>query len=61
LDITNYQLSVETHEWAFREAGLRDVRWHAPRLSPAGEAADGREFWSDFLEYQPVIFIECSR
>lgn len=61
LDITNYHLSVETHERAFEAAGLRDVRWHQPRLSPAGEAEDGREHWEAFLEHQPVIFIECSK
>ena len=33
LDIENYYLNVATHE-----AGFREVRWHAPRLSPAGLA-----------------------
>lgn len=59
IDITNYNLAIATHEWAFREAGLREVRWHSPRLSPEGEAEFGREFWSSFLEHSPIIFIEC--
>lgn len=58
-DITNYQLSLATHEWAFHEAGLRNVRWHQAQLSPIGEAESGREFWSAFLDHPPIIFIEC--
>jgi toxoflavin synthase len=61
LDITNYQLSPATHQWAFETAGMRDLQWHAPRLSPTGEAQDGRDFWSSFLDLQPVIFIECRK
>lgn len=61
LEITNYHLEPRTHEWAFRTAGLQDLRWHAPRLSPDGEAQHGREFWADFLQLQPVTFIECRR
>jgi len=60
LEITNYHLAPETHEWAFHTAGLRNVSWHAPRLSAAGESEHGREFWTDFLDLQPVTFIECS-
>jgi ubiquinone/menaquinone biosynthesis C-methylase UbiE len=60
-EITNYQLGVETHEWAFRQAGLSNVRWHPAQLSPAGEKQDGREFWSDFLERSPICFIECTK
>jgi ubiquinone/menaquinone biosynthesis C-methylase UbiE len=58
-DITNYHLSVATHEVAFQAAGLRDVRWHPPRLSPQGEAESGRPYWAAFLDHPPVIFIEC--
>lgn len=60
-EITNYQLGAETHEWAFKEAGLVDVRWHMPRLAPAGEKDFGAEFWRDFLERSPVTFIECTK
>jgi SAM-dependent methyltransferase len=58
-DIVNYYLSVAVHEWAFREAGFREVRWLPPRLSPEGEAEYGRAYWAPLLERPPVIFIEC--
>lgn len=61
LEITNYHLSVATYEWALAAAGLREVRWHPPRLSPEGEAEYGLEFWSGFLQSPPITFIECSR
>jgi len=59
LSITNYHLSVETHEWALRTAGLREVRWHAPKVSPAGIADRGRDYWASFVEEPPVIFLDC--
>jgi SAM-dependent methyltransferase len=58
-DIANYNLSVATHEWALRKAGFREVHWHQPCLSPEGEARWGRDYWREFLEHPPVIFIEC--
>lgn len=58
-DIENYYLDVAIHEEAFRRAGFREVRWHAPRLSPDGLLAHDREFWSSFLDTPPVAFIEC--
>jgi SAM-dependent methyltransferase len=61
LDVTNYHLSAATHSAVFREAGLRNVRWHAPRLSPAGVAEFGTGFWAQFLQSPPVIFIECAK
>jgi ubiquinone/menaquinone biosynthesis C-methylase UbiE len=59
LEITNYHLSRETHEGALWEAGFREVRWLAPRVSPAGVAQFGREYWTDFLAHPPIIFLEC--
>jgi 2-polyprenyl-3-methyl-5-hydroxy-6-metoxy-1,4-benzoquinol methylase len=61
LEITNYQLSVSTMEEAFRAAGLHDVRWHAPEVSPEGEAEFGHEHWAAFLRQPPVTFITCVR
>jgi toxoflavin synthase len=58
-DIENYYLNVATHEDAFRRAGFRQVRWHAPRLSPAGLADKNQEYWSNLLDYPPITFIEC--
>ena len=60
-EITNYYLSVATMEEAFRAAGLRDVCWHAPEVSPEGEAEFGREHWATFLHQPPVTFITCVR
>lgn len=61
LEITNYHLSVPTHEWALATAGLREASWHEPRVSPAGIAALGEEYWASFLDCPPVIFLEAVR
>ena len=61
LRVENYHLDGKAHEAAFRAAGFREVRWHAPRLAPAGEAAHGKEFWACLLEHPPITFIECVR
>jgi len=58
-DIENYYLDVATHEAAFRQAGFRQVRWHAPSLAPAGLTENDQEYWSSFLDYPPISFIEC--
>jgi ubiquinone/menaquinone biosynthesis C-methylase UbiE len=58
--IENYHLGLATHEWAAQCAGLRDVRFHTPRLSPATQGFDAG-FWDDFLADQPVFFIECHK
>ena len=60
-DVENYFLSVEIHEEALRAAGFRDVRWHQPTLSPEGDSAYGRDYWSTRLDRSPLIFIECFR
>jgi ubiquinone/menaquinone biosynthesis C-methylase UbiE len=59
--ITNYHLSTATHESALRTAGFHDIRWHIPRVSPAGIAEAGAEFWKSFVERPPVIFLEATR
>ena len=58
-DIENYHLNVATHEAAFRNAGLREIHWHTPRLSPEGQLENSLEYWSDLLSSSPVTFIEC--
>jgi toxoflavin synthase len=60
-EVTNYYLSAGTMEKAFREAGLRELRWHAAEISPEGLGQLGRQYWADFLEHPPVAFIECVR
>ncbi|MDF1746927.1 MAG: class I SAM-dependent methyltransferase [Gimesia sp.] len=58
-DLENYHLNVATHEAAFQQAGFREVRWHAPQLSPEGLQAHDQEFWSCLLDSPPMTFIEC--
>jgi 2-polyprenyl-3-methyl-5-hydroxy-6-metoxy-1,4-benzoquinol methylase len=58
-EVRNYHLSVATMEEAFRAAGLREVRWHAPEVSPEGLRQFGRRYWTDFLAHPLVAFIEC--
>ena len=57
--MTNYYLSVGTMEEAFRAAGLRAVRWHAPEVSREGLREFGRGHWADFLAHPTVAFLEC--
>jgi ubiquinone/menaquinone biosynthesis C-methylase UbiE len=58
-DIENYHLNMATHEEAFRKAGFREIRWHAPKLSPEGLLSNNLEYWADLLSSPPVAFIEC--
>ena len=55
----NYYLSKATYEWAFRTAGFKAIHWHKPIVSPKGVREFGKEFWQDFLDYAPMIGIEC--
>jgi SAM-dependent methyltransferase len=60
-DITNYHLSIATHESVFKAAGFREVRWHAAKVAPAGESELGKEHWKLFLNHPPATFIQCVR
>ncbi len=55
----NYYLSKATYEWAFRSVGFKDIRWQKPIVSPEGVQEFGKEFWQDFLDYAPMVGIEC--
>ncbi len=57
--LNNYYLSRTTYEWAFRIVGLSEIRWHQPMVSPEGVQKFGKEFWQDFLDYSPIVGIEC--
>jgi ubiquinone/menaquinone biosynthesis C-methylase UbiE len=59
--IENYYLSRATHQWAFREAGLVNLRWHKVDLDPVEEARSGREFWSDFVEAPPMVVLMAEK
>jgi ubiquinone/menaquinone biosynthesis C-methylase UbiE len=58
-EIENYHLDADIHEDALCRAGFREIRWHAPRLSPDGLSHCEPSHWSSFLDYPPVAFIEC--
>lgn len=58
-EIENYFLDKDIHEEALRAAGFSQIFWRAPRLSPEGEKAFGRDFWKPFLDYPTIAFIEC--
>ena len=55
----NYYLSKETYEWAFQTAGFEEIHLHQPIVSPEGIQEFDLEFWQDFLEYAPIVGIEC--
>jgi len=61
ITITNYHLSVATHERAFSSAGFRQVKWHHPELSTPIAQSSERDHWLEFLNYPPVIFLECTK
>jgi len=55
----NYYLSKSTYEWAFREVGFQEIRWHQPTVSPEGVQEFGKDYWQDFLNFPELIGIEC--
>ncbi len=58
-DIENYYLNRIAHEAAFKKAGFSEVRWHTPRLSAEGRQHQDTTYWSHFLAFPPIAFIEC--
>ena len=57
--LDDYYLSKATYEWAFHTAGLKEISWHKPIVSPEGVREFGEEFWQDFLDYALIVGIEC--
>jgi SAM-dependent methyltransferase len=55
----NYYLNRATHEWAAMQAGLNSIQWHKVEVSPDGLKICGPEFWQDFIDYEPIVGIEC--
>jgi ubiquinone/menaquinone biosynthesis C-methylase UbiE len=55
----NYYLSLDTHDQALQAAGLRDVEWIMPRLSPQWK--EDPAFWDDFFDDPSVIFLQCRK
>jgi ubiquinone/menaquinone biosynthesis C-methylase UbiE len=59
--VENYHLDPATHEWALKEAGLKEIRWHPMQLSPAEARGPARDYWNDFFRDPPVILLSASR
>ena len=59
--IENYHLDRATHEWALKEAGLSEIRWHPMQLSPAEARGPDRDYWNDFFLHPPVILLTASK
>ena len=54
-----YCLSKATYNWAFQEAGFREIHWHKETISPQSIEQFGEEFWRDALDYPMNVYIEC--
>jgi SAM-dependent methyltransferase len=52
-----YYLSVEAQERALSAAGLGEVRWHGPRVSPEGKRGRGASYWADLLTQPAITFL----
>lgn len=57
--IEDYYLSKKTYEWALRRVGFQEIRWHNPIVSTEGVQEFGQEYWQYFIDYAPIIGIEC--
>ncbi len=61
VEVTNYYLSMVTLERALQAAGLTNVIWHKPKVSPEGLRQWGESHWDAFLSNSPVTFFECTK
>lgn len=61
IEVTNYYLTEATVECALRAAGLQNIRWHLPRVSPTGLQEFGESHWRPLLACPPIAFLECHR
>jgi SAM-dependent methyltransferase len=59
--LTNFAWSRETWEATLRDAGLAEIRWHTPTVTPDGRAAFGDDFWRTYLEHPPILRLEARR
>ena len=59
--VTNYHLSMMTLERAMQAAGLTNLHWHKPQVSPEGLRQWGESHWHAFLSNCPVTFFECTK
>jgi SAM-dependent methyltransferase len=59
--IENFAHTRSTYEAVLREAGLTNLRWHAPRVTAEGLAAFGPDFWRVYLDYPPLLRLSAER
>jgi SAM-dependent methyltransferase len=59
IEVTNFYLRRATMERALTAAGLREIRWHPPQVSPEGLGQFGEEHWGRLLSRPPIVFLEC--
>lgn len=59
IEIKNYHLSVAMQEEACRAAGFSSIRWHPLRVSPQGESACEKGYWTELLAQGPLVGLEC--
>jgi len=59
IEVTNFYLTLATMERALTAAGLRNIRWHPPQVSPEGLQQSGEAHWDRFLARPPIVFLEC--
>ena len=59
--VTNYHLSIQTHEQALSLAGMGNITWHDPLIQPEGLEALGPDYWKLLKKHKPVIGLECQR
>ena len=57
--IKTYAWSRATYEGALTEAGFRDIRWHAPAISPAGLEKLGSDHWRAYLRQPHAAIFDC--
>jgi toxoflavin synthase len=55
----NYYLSPAAHERALERAGLQEIEWSHPRLSPTWQGEAG--YWDAFFDDPSVIFLQCRK
>lgn len=61
IDVINYHLEKQTHNSAFDQSGLINMRWYPTEVSVEGLDKYGQQYWDSFLNYQPVIGITCEK
>jgi SAM-dependent methyltransferase len=59
--LMNYAHSRATYEAALHQAGLADIRWHAPRITDEGLAAYPPGYWDTYLARPPMMRISAVR